>query len=72
MEFCDLNCRYARWPKDEAVDGAGSCRTFQAVFCEKRDCLVYRNAPCAEKKKRLRRAVNTRRRGAPLQPLAPR
>jgi len=49
MEFCDLNCRYARWPEDRAVDGAGSCRTFQAVFCEKRNRLVHKNAPCSEK-----------------------
>lgn len=60
MEFCDLNCRYARRPEDQAVDGAGSCRTFQAVFCKKRERLVYRNAPCSEKKKRLRRAAKGR------------
>ena len=52
MEFCDFNCRYARWPEDSAVDGAGSCRTFQAVFCEKRNRLVHKNAACSEKKKK--------------------
>jgi hypothetical protein len=35
-----------------AVDGAGSCRTFQAVFCEKKKRLVHKNAPCSEKKKK--------------------
>jgi len=54
MEFCDLNCRYARWPEERAVDGAESCRTFQAVFCEKRNRLVHKNAPCSEKKKKPR------------------
>jgi hypothetical protein len=57
MEFCDLNCRYARWPEDEAVDGAGSCRTFQAVFCRKRRNLVHKNAPCSEKKEKPRKAA---------------
>jgi hypothetical protein len=56
MKFCDLNCRYATWPKDEAMDGAGSCRTFQAVFCEKRERLVHKNAPCSDKKRTPRRA----------------
>jgi hypothetical protein len=60
MEFCDLNCRYARWPGDEAVDGAGSCRTFQAVFCEKRNRLVHKNAPCPEKEKKPRRGAKRR------------
>lgn len=57
MEFCDLNCRYARWPDETAVDGAGSCRTFQAVFCEKRKRLVHKNAPCSEKRKKPPRAA---------------
>jgi hypothetical protein len=52
MEFCDLNCQFARWPKDEAVDGSGSCRTFQAIFCCKKDLLVHKNAPCLDKEKR--------------------
>jgi hypothetical protein len=57
MGFCDLNCRYAGWPEDRAVDGAGSCRTFQAVFCEKRNRLVHKNAPCSEKKNKPRRVA---------------
>ena len=51
MEFCDLNCRFARWPEDEAVDGSGSCRTFQAIFCRKKELLVHKNAPCRDKEK---------------------
>jgi hypothetical protein len=51
MEFCDLQCRYAQWPEDEAVDGSESCRTFQAVFCTKKARLVPKNAPCLEKEK---------------------
>ena len=49
MKFCDLNCKYASWPKDEAVDGSGSCRTFQAIYCQKEDRLVQKNAPCPDK-----------------------
>ena len=52
MEFCDLSCRHAKRPEAMAVDGAGSCRTFQAVFCEKKKRLVHKNAPCSEKKKK--------------------
>jgi hypothetical protein len=49
MRFCDLTCKYARWPKKEGLDGSGSCRTFQAVFCEKTQRIVHKNAPCLEK-----------------------
>jgi hypothetical protein len=56
LEFCDLNCRHAKWPEDRALDGAGSCRTFQAVFCERRKRLVHKNSPCKEKKKKSPRA----------------
>ena len=51
MDFCDLSCRYASWPQDEALDGSGSCRTFQAVFCAKQNRLVHKNAPCPDKEK---------------------
>ena len=53
MEFCDLTCRHAEWPRQEALDGSGSCRTFQALFCAKKDRLVTKNAPCMEKEKAL-------------------
>jgi len=49
MKFCDLNCRYARWPDEAGVDGAGSCRTFTALFCEKFKRLVHKNMPCGHK-----------------------
>jgi len=52
MEFCDLNCRYAGWPEKDALDGSGSCRTFQAIFCMKKERVVNKNNPCAEKEKR--------------------
>lgn len=51
MEFCDLKCRHARWPETDSLDGSGSCRTFQALFCEKKKLLVHKNAPCNEKEK---------------------
>ncbi|MFO7459500.1 MAG: hypothetical protein R6X07_02680 [Desulfatiglandales bacterium] len=52
MKFCDLTCKHARWPREEALDGSGSCRTFQAVFCEKTQRTVHKNAPCREKEVR--------------------
>jgi len=52
MEFCDLTCRYARWPDSQALDGSCSCRTFQALYCEKKGRVVPKNAPCPDKEKR--------------------
>jgi hypothetical protein len=49
MDFCDMKCRYARFPEESAVDGAGSCRTFAAVYCEKKKAYVHKNMPCGEK-----------------------
>jgi hypothetical protein len=43
MEFCDLECKYARFPKSDAVDGSRSCRTFIALQ------LVHKNLPCKDK-----------------------
>lgn len=60
MKFCDMLCRYAEFPKNKAVDGSGSCRTFQAIFCKKRHQLVYKNQPCAEKELNRRRMLWTR------------
>ena len=51
MEFCDLNCEYAAWPEGESLDGAGSCRTFQAIYCKKKNGHVHKNMPCSEKSK---------------------
>jgi len=49
MQFCDLECKYAEFPKDDAVDGSRSCRTFIALYCRKKKFLVHKNAPCKEK-----------------------
>ena len=46
MKFCDLKCPSAEFPKDEATDGAGSCRTFTALYCKELGRLVHKNAPC--------------------------
>ena len=48
MEFCDTLCKYGKF-KDEAMDGSGTCRTFIAIWCEKKKQTVFKNAPCAEK-----------------------
>ena len=45
MEFCDLDCKYASFPKTGPVDGSGS-RTFIALYCKKRKSPVHKNLPC--------------------------
>ncbi|MBN2030972.1 hypothetical protein JW824_12100 [bacterium] len=46
IRFCDFSCKYASFPKEEGIDGSGSCRTFSAVWCEKLQEYVTKNAPC--------------------------
>lgn len=53
MNFCDLTCKYAEFPKKIAVDGSGTCRTFQALYCKKKKRLVYKNAPCRDYKEKM-------------------
>ncbi len=50
MRWCDLTCPEASFPRQEAVDGAGSCRTFAALYCARLKRLVAKNAPCAAEK----------------------
>jgi len=47
-----MNCIYAEWPRDKALDGSSSCRTFQAIYCRKKKRVVYKNGPCNDKEKR--------------------
>jgi len=49
IEFCDLECKYARFPKSDAVDGSRSCRSFIALHCSRRKKLVHKNLPCRDK-----------------------
>ena len=51
MDFCDFACKHATWPKGESLDGSGSCRTFQAIYCKKKKRHVHKNMPCPEKEK---------------------
>jgi len=44
--FCDPRCEHASFPKEEAIDGSGSCRTFSALWCDLLQEYVTRNAPC--------------------------
>ncbi|MGD8562947.1 MAG: hypothetical protein PVG03_10435 [Desulfarculaceae bacterium] len=46
MRWCDMSCPQASFPQEEAVDGAGSCRTFAALYCQTLGRLVAKNAPC--------------------------
>jgi hypothetical protein len=50
MDYCDLECKFASFPKSEAVDGSRSCRTFIALYCSKKKSLVHKNLPCDEKR----------------------
>jgi hypothetical protein len=52
MQFCDHHCRFATWPEKDALDGSGSCRTFQAVYCSKKNRPMHKNMPCPEKESR--------------------
>jgi hypothetical protein len=49
LKFCDLMCKYARSPEQEAIDGAGSCMTFSALYCDLKKSLVHKNLPCKRK-----------------------
>ena len=49
LDFCDLMCKYAETPKETAVDGAGSCRTFVALYCSMKKSLVHKNMPCRQR-----------------------
>jgi hypothetical protein len=44
--WCDLSCPHASFPRASAVDGAGSCRTFAALYCAKLEKLVHKHGPC--------------------------
>ncbi|HEB84533.1 MAG TPA: hypothetical protein ENI92_05975 [Bacteroidetes bacterium] len=46
LKWCTMACEEAEWPR-ENVDGAKSCRTFNALWCRVLARHVTRNAPCA-------------------------
>jgi hypothetical protein len=46
IKFCDMRCEHARFPEQGAIDGAGSCRTFAAIWCSDLKKYVTKNAPC--------------------------
>jgi hypothetical protein len=52
IKFCDFDCPDADFPKDTDVDGAGSCRTFAAVWCRKLGEYTTKNAPCAAERRK--------------------
>lgn len=47
IKFCDLQCEFADFPSKAHLDGAGSCRTFSALWCRQLQQIVTKNAPCA-------------------------
>lgn len=49
VEFCDHDCRFSKFPKADAVDGSGSCRTFVALHCVLKNRLVHKNLRCKDK-----------------------
>jgi hypothetical protein len=46
MQWCDRSGEHASFPQTDAVDGAGSCRTFAALFGARLNRLVHKNGPC--------------------------
>jgi len=46
IRFCDLRCPQAEFPKEEGIDGSGTCRTFLAIWCNQLQKYVTKNAPC--------------------------
>ena len=46
IKFCDMRCEYADFAREDAIDGAGSCRTFAALWCKQLQKHVTKNAPC--------------------------
>jgi hypothetical protein len=47
INFCDLRCERASFPREENLDGSNSCRTFAALWCSLLEQYVTKNAPCA-------------------------
>jgi hypothetical protein len=46
IKFCDLRCEQAEFPKEKAIDGSGTCRTFMALWCKQLNKYVTKNSPC--------------------------
>jgi len=46
IKWCDMRCEDADFAKVDALDGSGSCRTFQSLWCGKLEKHVTKNAPC--------------------------
>ena len=51
LDFCDLECKFASFPKSEAVYGSRSFRSFVALYCSMKKTLVHENLPCGEKRR---------------------
>ncbi len=45
-----MECKYARFPAEDSVDGSRSCRTFVAVYCMLKKRLTHKNLACKDKK----------------------
>jgi len=45
-KLCGPECGYARFPSEYALDGAGSCRTFSAIYCTILKKVVLKNSVC--------------------------
>ncbi|MBT3691310.1 hypothetical protein HOG16_03670 [Candidatus Woesearchaeota archaeon] len=44
-KYCMPSCKYASFPK-MGTDGSMSCRTFQALWCNKLEKTVTKNSLC--------------------------
>ena len=34
ITFCDMRCEHSEFPKENSIDGSGTCRTFVALYCK--------------------------------------
>ena len=45
IKFRDMRCEHAEFPKEDSIDGSGTCRTFMAIYCNYLKKYVIKNAP---------------------------
>ena len=51
MTFCDFKCVYAATAREE-MDGARSCMTFTAIWCDLYKRHVMKSQRCTDRKER--------------------
>jgi hypothetical protein len=60
-EFCDFDCPFADFPPAET---AGICRTMAAVWCQRLEKLVNKNAGCEHRRQSARAGTKPSKRSS--------